>query len=55
MGDEPRRVAAVEHGPERTTWDMQMRWLNSPEGERYDQQLIDAFNIVRQRNELGVC
>ena len=42
-------AADIIQEAKRTTWDLQMRWLQSTEGERYDQELFDAFNAVRQK------
>lgn len=42
-----RAAAQLVEEPIRQTWDAQMAFLRSPEGGRYDEQLFQAFEMLR--------
>jgi hypothetical protein len=38
-------------GEGRQTWDSQIELLKTPEGERYSQELSDAFEVARKKRK----
>jgi hypothetical protein len=46
-----RTAAATIPGEGRQTWDSQIELLKTPEGERYSQELSDAFEVARQKRK----
>jgi hypothetical protein len=46
-----RTAAAMIPGEGRQTWDSQIELLKTPEGERYSQELSDAFEVARKKRK----